>query len=74
MKGKLVAEAAGKNLVPCILELGGKCPAIVDASCDIDYTAEKVCWGRFVNSGQTCVGTDYILVHESIQQRFLDSL
>ena len=39
MKGKLVAEAAAKNLVPCILELGGKCPVIVDESADLDFAA-----------------------------------
>lgn len=51
MKGKLVAEAAAKNLVPCILELGGKCPAIVDTSANIDFTAAKIVFGRFVNAG-----------------------
>jgi aldehyde dehydrogenase (NAD+) len=39
MKGKLVAETAAKNLIPCILELGGKCPVIVDSSADIDFAA-----------------------------------
>ena len=51
MKGKLVAEAAAKNLVPCILELGGKCPAIVDTSANIDLAARKIVFGRFTNSG-----------------------
>ena len=51
MKGKLVAEAAGKNLIPCIMELGGKCPAIVDESADLDFAASKVCFARFNNSG-----------------------
>lgn len=51
MKGKLVAEAAGKNLIPCILELGGKCPAIVDVTADIDFAASKVAFARFSNSG-----------------------
>jgi len=65
-KGKLVAEAAAKNLIPCILELGGKCPAVVDLSADIDFAASKVAFGRLNNSGQTCLATDYVLVHESI--------
>lgn len=51
IKGKLVAEAAAKNLVPCILELGGKCPCVVDESADIDFAAAKVCFARFNNSG-----------------------
>jgi len=50
-KGKLVAVSAAKNLTPCILELGGKSPFIVDESADIDYTVKKVSLGRFVNSG-----------------------
>lgn len=74
MKGKLVAEAAGKNLIPCILELGGKCPTIVDATADIDFAAGKVCFARFNNAGQTCIGADYVLVHESVQTQFLDRL
>jgi len=51
IKGKLVAEAAAKNLIPCILELGGKCPSVVDTSADIDFAASKVAFGRFNNSG-----------------------
>jgi len=50
-KGRLVAAAAAKNLVPCILELGGKCPLIVDESCNLDYTAGKVAAIAFLNSG-----------------------
>ena len=74
MKGKLVAEAAAKNLIPCILELGGKCPAVVDETADVDFAAAKVVWARFNNSGQTCISTDYVLVHESIKKAFLERL
>jgi aldehyde dehydrogenase (NAD+) len=65
-KGKLVAAAAAKNLVPCILELGGKCPCIIDESADVDFAARKVAFGRFYNSGQTCLATDYVLCHEKL--------
>lgn len=65
IKGKLVAEAAAKNLVPCILELGGKCPVVVDESANIDFAAAKIVFARFNNSGQTCISTDYVMVHES---------
>lgn len=74
IKGKLVAEAAAKNLVPCILELGGKCPCVIDDCADIDFAAGKVAFARFNNSGQTCISTDYILVHESKQKEFVDRL
>jgi aldehyde dehydrogenase (NAD+) len=50
-KGKLVATEAGKNLVPCILELGGKCPVVVDESCNLDWAAKKIVFGRYSNSG-----------------------
>ena len=62
-KGRLVAAAAAKNLVPCILELGGKCPVIIDESCNLDYAAEKVAVMSFMNSGQLCIRTDYVLVN-----------
>lgn len=66
-KGKLVAQATAKNLVPLILELGGKCPLIVDKSADLDFAANKCCYGKFQNAGQTCIGVDYVLVHESLE-------
>lgn len=65
-KGKLVARAAAANLTPCILELGGKCPQIVDIGADVDYAAYKCAAGKFQNAGQTCIGVDYVLVHESL--------
>ena len=62
-KGKLVAQAAAKNLVPCILELGGKSPTIVDESADTEHAAKKIVLGKFLNSGQICIAPDYLLVH-----------
>ena len=50
-KGKLVAQAAAKNLVPCILELGGKSPCIIDESCDLELAAMKVAFSRYLNGG-----------------------
>ena len=50
-KGKLVAAAAGRNLVPCILELGGKSPAIVDESADPDLASKKIIFGKMPNLG-----------------------
>lgn len=50
-KGKLVAASAAKNLIPCILELGGKSPTIVDDTADVDIAARKVVWGRYANAG-----------------------
>jgi len=50
-KGKLVAEAAGRNLVPCVLELGGKSPAIIDETADATLAAKKVLFGKMPNLG-----------------------
>lgn len=50
-KGKLVAMAAGQNLVPCVLELGGKSPAIVDESANLELAARKIVAGKFLNAG-----------------------
>lgn len=59
--GRKVAEAAGRNLTPVTLELGGKSPAIIDASADLKLTAKRLAWGKLLNSGQTCVAPDYVL-------------
>lgn len=73
-KGKLVAEAAAKNLTPCILELGGKCPAVVSNSANIKFAAFKTATSKFGNSGQTCIAPDYALVHEKIHEPFVNEL
>ena len=49
--GKIVASEAGKNLVPCILELGGKCPMIVDQDADMTTAAAKCFWAKILDSG-----------------------
>ncbi|NJN24662.1 MAG: aldehyde dehydrogenase [Cyclobacteriaceae bacterium] len=72
--GKIVYEAAAKNLTPCILELGGKSPCIVDEKADIEISARRIVWGKFVNAGQTCVAPDYLLVHKSIKRQLLACL
>ncbi len=64
-KGKLVAANAAKNLTPCILELGGKSPTVIDDSANIDLAAKKIVFGRFSNCGQICVAPDYVLIHQS---------
>ena len=73
-KGKLVASAAGKNLVPCILELGGKSPAVVDVGADPVGAANKILFGKMPNFGQVCISPDYILCHESQYDALLVAL
>jgi aldehyde dehydrogenase (NAD+) len=69
--GKIVYQAAAKQLIPVTLELGGKSPAIVTPSCDVKLSAKRLVWGKFLNAGQTCVAPDYVMVHESIRVLFL---
>ena len=70
--GRLVAEAAGRNLTPITLELGGKSPAIVDRSADLKEAAERIAYGKLLNAGQTCIAPDYALVPEASVQDFAD--
>jgi coniferyl-aldehyde dehydrogenase len=72
--GRLVAEAAGRNLTPITLELGGKSPAIVDRSADLDEAAERIAYAKLLNAGQTCIAPDYALVPEASVQDFADKV
>jgi aldehyde dehydrogenase (NAD+) len=72
--GKIVMEAAAKHLTPLTLELGGKSPAIVDQTANIDLAAKRIVWGKFTNAGQTCIAPDYLLVHKSIKEELLDRM
>ena len=68
---KTVMAAAAKNLTPVILELGGKSPCIIDKTADIKVAAKRLAWGKTLNSGQTCIAPDYILIHEDIKDEFV---
>ena len=70
--GKKVMAAAAKNLTPVVLELGGKSPCIVDADADIKIAARRIAWGKTLNAGQTCIAPDYLLIHNSRRQEFIN--
>lgn len=72
--GRIVMEAAAKNLVPVTLELGGKSPVLVDKSADVKAAAKRILWGKTLNSGQTCVAPDYLMVHEEIKTDLIDEM
>lgn len=72
--GKVVMRAAAEHLTPVILELGGKCPLIVLPDADLDQTVEQLIFGKFINSGQTCIAPDYIYVHSSVKDALLAKL
>ena len=72
--GQLVMEKATRYLTPITLELGGKCPCIVDKSANIKLSAKRIVWGKLLNAGQTCVAPDYILVHKDIKEQLIQAL
>lgn len=70
----MVMEAAARHLTPVILELGGKCPCIVEPDANLSRCARSIVWGKFINAGQTCVAPDYLLVNAGIKARLIDEL
>jgi coniferyl-aldehyde dehydrogenase len=72
--GRKVAAAAAENLTPVTLELGGKCPAILDAGCDLEAAVAGISFGKFLNAGQTCVGIDYVLAPKAIHGALVEAL
>ncbi|QMW05112.1 aldehyde dehydrogenase family protein [Spirosoma foliorum] len=72
--GRVVMTAAAKHLASVTLELGGKSPAIVDESANIQQAAAQLAWAKCINCGQTCIAPDYILIHQSVKQSFMDAL
>ncbi|XP_063385753.1 aldehyde dehydrogenase, dimeric NADP-preferring isoform X1 [Cydia fagiglandana] len=69
--GKIVHAAAAKFLTPVTLELGGKSPVYIDSTADLEVTTKRILWGKFINSGQTCIAPDYILCSKEIQDKFV---
>lgn len=67
-------RAAAEHLTSVSLELGGKSPAVIDATANPSEAARKIAWGKFANNGQTCIAPDYVLVHKSQEQAFLAQL
>ncbi|WP_181304685.1 aldehyde dehydrogenase [Rufibacter sp. XAAS-G3-1] len=72
--GKIVAQAAAKQLIPVTLELGGKSPCLIDETANLSVAAKRIVWGKFLNAGQTCVAPDYLLVQESVAAPLLEKL
>lgn len=69
--GKIVYKAAAEFMTPVTLELGGKSPAIIAQDCNLKMTVKRLIWAKYLNSGQTCIAPDYVLVHDSIREDFL---
>jgi len=72
--GRSIYQHAAKELTPVTLELGGKCPAVVEKDASLEIAAKRIALGKFLNAGQTCVAPDYLLVHHSVKDRFKTEL
>jgi acyl-CoA reductase-like NAD-dependent aldehyde dehydrogenase len=72
--GRKVAEAAAKRFIPAFLELGGKDPAIVLESADLELATSAILWGSVVNTGQSCLSIERIYVAQSIVEAFVEQL
>lgn len=72
--GVAIASAAARNVVPCVLELGGKSAAIVHDDADLDAFENDVRWGIFFNAGQVCSAMSRVIVHESVHDELVDRM
>lgn len=72
--GKIIYKAAAENLTPVTLELGGKSPAFVTKDCNLKTTVKRLVWSRFLNSGQTCIAPDFVMIDKAIEQPFLEAV
>jgi coniferyl-aldehyde dehydrogenase len=71
--GRLVMREAAANLTPVTLELGGKSPALISEDVPLDLAAERICFGKSLNAGQTCVAPDYVLCPAARIDEFVDA-
>ncbi|MBL7863762.1 MAG: aldehyde dehydrogenase family protein [Cyclobacteriaceae bacterium] len=71
--GKLVMEAAARNLSSVTLELGGKTPTVIDASANVNDAAIRIAFGKYMNNGQTCIAPDYLLIENKVKDKFIES-
>jgi aldehyde dehydrogenase (NAD+) len=72
--GKIVMRAAAEHLTPVTLELGGKCPCIVDSTTDLPVSAARIAWSKWMNAGQTCVAPDYVIIEKAFLTPFVAAL
>lgn len=74
LHGKSVMKKAAETLTSVTLELGGKSPTIIDDTANLKATAKNFLWGKFLNSGQTCIAIDYVLIDEKKKEEFVSIL
>ncbi len=72
--GKHILAQLAPNLTPATLELGGKSPCIIDETANIKHAAQEIVWAKFLNAGQVCIAPDFLVVHESVHDAFVEAL
>jgi len=72
--GKVVMKAAAEHLASVTLELGGKSPTIIDETANLETAAKRIVFGKWLNNGQVCIAPDYVLVQESIAEKFMNQI
>jgi len=72
--GKIIMRKASKNLTPITLELGGKSPCIIDKETNLEKTASRIVYGKFLNTGQTCIAPDYLLINKEIKEKLIQKI
>ena len=72
--GRIIMKKAAESLTPVTLELGGKCPVLIDDSANVKEAADKIAYFKFMNTGQTCVAPDYVLIDEEVYDDFIDNI
>jgi len=74
MVGKIIYQLAAADIIPVTLELGGKSPGIIEKDADLKVAARRLAVGKFINTGQTCIAPDYVLVHSECKEKFIEIL
>lgn len=69
--GRIIAKSAADKLIPTLLELGGKCPSVIDSNVNLRVAARRIAFSKWLNAAQTCLATDFALVHESVYDAFV---
>jgi aldehyde dehydrogenase (NAD+) len=72
--GRIIYQMAAEKLTPVTLELGGKSPCVVESDANIKVAARRIAVAKFSNAGQMCVAPDYVLIHRSVQDAFLEAM
>ena len=72
--GRIIYKMAAENLVPVTLELGGKSPCVVEKDANLKVAARRIGIAKFSNAGQMCVAPDYVLVHDSVKEKFISAM